>query len=44
MKVLDAHLENGLLWINLKREVPEAMKSRTIGIATKTAVPLATAA
>ena len=44
MKVLNAHLENGLLWINLKREVPEAMKSRTIGIATKTAVPLATAA
>ena len=44
MKVLDAHLENGLLWINLKREVPEAMKPRPIGIATNTAVPLATAA
>ena len=44
MKVLDARLENGLLWINLKREVPEAMKPRPIGIATKTAAPLATAA
>ena len=44
MKVVGAQLENGLLWINLKREVPEAMKPRTIGIATKTAVPLATAA
>ena len=44
MKVLDAHLENGLLWITLKREVPEAKKPRPIGIATKTAVPLATAA
>ena len=44
MKVAGAQLENGLLWINLKREVPEAMKPRTIGIATKTAVPLATAA
>ena len=32
IKVSDAHLENGLLHINLKREVPEAMKPRQIQI------------
>jgi molecular chaperone IbpA len=44
VKVVGAQLENGLLWINLKREVPEAMKPRTIGIATKNSVPLSAAA
>ena len=46
MKVMSAKLENGLLWIELKREVPEAMKPRKIGIfspASK-AVPFTTAA
>ncbi len=30
-----AGLENGLLHVDLKRELPEAMKPRTIKIATK---------
>jgi molecular chaperone IbpA len=42
MKVAGAKLENGLLWIELKREVPEAMKPRTINIVSK--MPLAAAA
>ena len=32
VEVSDAHLDNGLLTINLVREVPEAMKPRTIAI------------
>jgi molecular chaperone IbpA len=34
--VKGATLENGLLHVDLKRELPEAMKPRTIPIATKT--------
>ena len=34
VKVVDAHLENGLLHIDLVREVPEAMKPRQIKIST----------
>jgi molecular chaperone IbpA len=33
MQVVGADLENGLLHIELKRELPEAMKPRTIEIA-----------
>ena len=32
VKVVSASLENGLLYINLERELPEAMKPRTIKI------------
>lgn len=32
VKVAEAHLENGLLTIDLERQVPEAMKPRTIEI------------
>jgi len=32
MKVVDADMENGLLHVVLKREIPEAMKPRTITI------------
>lgn len=32
VRVSDAHLENGLLHIELEREIPEAMKPRTIAI------------
>jgi molecular chaperone IbpA len=32
VKVVDANLENGLLHVELAREVPEAMKPRTIAI------------
>ena len=35
IKVGDASLENGLLRISLEREVPEAMKPRTINISQK---------
>lgn len=34
IKVANAHLENGLLHIDLRREVPEAMKPRQIPIGT----------
>lgn len=34
IKVVNAHLENGLLHIELRREVPEAMKPRQIPIGT----------
>jgi molecular chaperone IbpA len=46
MKVVSAKLENGLLWIELKREVPETMKPRKIGIFTPVskAVPFTAAA
>jgi len=46
MKVVSAKLEDGLLWIELKREVPEAMKPRKIGISTPApkAVPFTAAA
>lgn len=33
IKVVGAAMENGLLTISLKREIPEAMKPRTIAIA-----------
>ena len=36
VKVVSAALENGLLHINLEREIPEAMKPRTIPIARST--------
>ncbi len=32
MKVVNAEMENGLLHVTLKREIPEAMKPRTIKI------------
>ncbi len=32
VKVINASLENGLLYIDLEREIPEAMKPRTIKI------------
>ena len=32
VKVVDARLENGLLHVELRREIPEAMKPRTIAI------------
>jgi len=34
VKVIDARMENGLLHIDLVREIPEAMKPRTIEIRT----------
>ncbi len=34
MKVVGADMENGLLHVSLKREIPEAMKPRTISIST----------
>jgi molecular chaperone IbpA len=34
IKVVNAHLENGLLHVDLRREVPEAMKPRQIPIGT----------
>lgn len=34
IRVVNAHLENGLLHIELRREVPEAMKPRQIPIGT----------
>ena len=36
IQVTDAAMENGLLHVNLKREVPEALKPRTIAISTAT--------
>ena len=48
IKVEGAKLENGLLWIDLKWDVPEAMKPRTVPIATMgmttKAVPFSAAA
>lgn len=35
VEVRDAHLENGLLHIDLVREIPEAMKARKIAISGK---------
>jgi molecular chaperone IbpA len=35
VKVVDARLENGLLHIDLRREIPEAMKPRKIEIRSK---------
>jgi molecular chaperone IbpA len=37
IKVVDASIENGLLHVSLVREVPEAMKPRTIAITNATA-------
>jgi molecular chaperone IbpA len=34
MQVTDASMENGLLHVSLKREVPEALKPRTIPVTT----------
>ena len=34
VEVRSAHLENGLLHIDLVREIPEAMKARKIAIGT----------
>jgi molecular chaperone IbpA len=39
VKVVGAGLANGLLTIDLKREIPEAMRPRRIEIATGTALP-----
>lgn len=39
VKVTGANLTNGLLTIELKREIPEAMKPRRIEIATDPALP-----
>ncbi|HEV2512588.1 Hsp20 family protein [Bosea sp. (in: a-proteobacteria)] len=41
VKVVAANLENGLLTIDLKRQLPEEMKPRRIEIATGTALPKA---
>ena len=41
VKVTDAHLENGMLHIDLVREVPEAHKPRKIEIKRGTSPPLA---
>ncbi len=35
IKVIDAQMENGLLHINLEREVPEALKPRKIAIGSE---------
>jgi molecular chaperone IbpA len=35
VKVLEAHVNNGMLHIDLKREIPEALKPRTIKIVAK---------
>ena len=37
VQVVDAQLDNGLLVVDLKREVPEALKPRTIAISTGSA-------
>jgi molecular chaperone IbpA len=39
VKVVGARLENGLLHIELAREIPEAMKPRTIKVETKVETP-----
>lgn len=39
MKVTGAGLENGLLTIDLKREIPEEMKPRRIEIGSNAAMP-----
>jgi len=39
VEVRTAHLENGLLHIDLVREIPEAMKARKIGISSKKESP-----
>ncbi len=41
VQVTGAQLDNGLLVIDLKREVPEALKPRTIAIAARDAKPTA---
>ncbi|MBY3135053.1 Hsp20 family protein [Rhizobium laguerreae] len=41
VKVVDAGLVNGLLTIDLKREIPEEMKPRQIEIGTENAMPKA---
>ncbi len=41
VKIVAANLENGLLTVDLKRELPEAMKPRRIEIATGTVLPKA---
>ena len=41
MKVVGASLVNGLLTIDLKRELPEEMKPRRIAIAAGEALPKA---
>jgi molecular chaperone IbpA len=41
VKVVGAGLVNGLLTVDLKREIPEEMKPRQIEIATDTALPKA---
>ncbi|MBY5356971.1 Hsp20 family protein [Rhizobium leguminosarum] len=41
VKVVDARLVNGLLTIDLKREIPEEMKPRQIEIGTGNAMPKA---
>ena len=41
VKIVAANLENGLLTVDLKRELPEAMKPRRIEIATGIALPKA---
>ena len=41
VNVVDASLENGILVVDLKREVPEALKPRKIAIASAAAAPKA---
>ena len=42
MKVTDAHLDNGMLHVELVHEVPEAAKPRTIAIGSGTVPPQVT--
>ena len=43
VRVVDARLEHGLLHIELRREIPEAMKPRVIPIQAASAAPPAPA-
>ena len=40
MKVRGAQLENGLLHVFMEREIPEALKPRTIAIRTVASAPV----
>ena len=44
VRVVDARLENGLLHVELERQIPEAMKPRKINIGDSQAKPLLDAA
>ncbi len=42
IRVIDAHLENGMLYVDLARQVPEALKPRRIAVHTTPAVTMPT--